>query len=70
MNGYFLISAICMTAYFIIGSIYEERKLITEFGKVYEDYQQAVPGLIPSFRRFLTRDEANILIAKHQNKVE
>ena len=62
MNAHFLISACCMTAYFIVGSIYEERKLLIEFGQVYRDYQRAVPGLIPSFRRFLTRKKAQILL--------
>lgn len=63
MNAHFLISACCMTGYFIAGSIYEERKLIVEFGQVYLDYQRAVPGLIPSFRRFLTREQAKILLS-------
>jgi len=63
MNAHFLISACCMTAYFIAGSIYEERKLVIEFGQVYRDYQQAVPGLIPSFRRFLTREQAKNLLS-------
>ncbi len=35
------------TAYFYLGSIPEEQKLIEEFGKAYRRYQQAVPRLIP-----------------------
>jgi protein-S-isoprenylcysteine O-methyltransferase Ste14 len=35
------------TAYFYLGSIPEEDKLIAEFGDVYRRYQQAVPRLIP-----------------------
>ena len=33
--------------YFYVGSIYEERRLLVEFGQSYRDYQQAVPRLIP-----------------------
>jgi protein-S-isoprenylcysteine O-methyltransferase Ste14 len=35
------------TAYFYIGSIFEERKLVAEFGDVYREHQRRVPRLIP-----------------------
>ena len=35
------------TAYFYLGSIPEEDKLIDEFGDAYRRYQQSVPRLIP-----------------------
>lgn len=35
------------TAYFFIGSIYEERKLAASFGDEYRTYQQRVPRLLP-----------------------
>ena len=35
------------TAYFYLGSIPEEQKLIEEFGEAYRRYQRAVPRLIP-----------------------
>jgi len=35
------------TAYFYIGSIYEERRLLVEFGAAYRHYQRCVPRLIP-----------------------
>ena len=35
------------TAYFYLGSIPEERKLIEEFGNAYRRYQQIVPRLFP-----------------------
>jgi protein-S-isoprenylcysteine O-methyltransferase Ste14 len=41
--GFFAIS----TAYFYLGSIPEEQKLIEEFGDAYRRYQQVVPRLIP-----------------------
>jgi protein-S-isoprenylcysteine O-methyltransferase Ste14 len=39
---YFLISL-----YFYVGSIYEERRLLAEFGSAYREYQRCVPRLIP-----------------------
>ncbi len=36
-----------ISAYFVIGSILEERKLVREFGEKYREYQQGVPMLIP-----------------------
>ncbi|MFQ5613169.1 MAG: methyltransferase family protein [Anaerolineae bacterium] len=35
------------TLYFYIGSMYEERRLLAEFGPAYRAYQQRVPRLIP-----------------------
>jgi protein-S-isoprenylcysteine O-methyltransferase Ste14 len=35
------------TLYFYVGSIFEERKLVQEFGQVYLDYQKQVPRLLP-----------------------
>ncbi len=42
------------TAYIVIGTILEERKLVREFGEVYVEYQREVPMLIP-FVRFRVR---------------
>ena len=36
-----------LTVYLILGAIYEERKLVREFGEEYTQYQQEVPMLIP-----------------------
>lgn len=38
---------ISVTAYFWIGSIFEERKLQQEFGIAYREHQQTVPRLLP-----------------------
>ena len=38
------------TVYFCVGSIFEERKLVAEFGEAYRDYQRRVPRLIPRIR--------------------
>ncbi|MBP7962626.1 MAG: isoprenylcysteine carboxylmethyltransferase family protein [Caldilineaceae bacterium] len=39
------------TAYFYLGSIHEERRLVREFGEAYVRYQAQVPRLIPGLRR-------------------
>lgn len=36
-----------LTAYILIGSEFEERRLVSEFGQAYADYQSLVPRLIP-----------------------
>jgi protein-S-isoprenylcysteine O-methyltransferase Ste14 len=41
------------TLYLYIGSIFEERRLITEFGEQYLIYQQQVPRFIPRPNHFL-----------------
>ena len=43
-----LITVLCMILYFVIGSFFEEKKLIRTFGKKYLDYKKEVPAFIPS----------------------
>ena len=57
-----LVSCVAMTAYFVIGSRLEERKLVREFGQRYRRYQQSVPALIPLPGRYLGRAAANEII--------
>jgi protein-S-isoprenylcysteine O-methyltransferase Ste14 len=38
---------IALTVYILIGSEFEERRLRSEFGQAYADYQRRVPRLIP-----------------------
>lgn len=40
-----------LTIYLVIGAIYEERKLVREFGTAYIDYQKKTPMLIPGLSR-------------------
>jgi protein-S-isoprenylcysteine O-methyltransferase Ste14 len=42
-----LIANIILTLYTLIGTLLEERKLLTEFGDEYASYRQTVPMLIP-----------------------
>jgi methanethiol S-methyltransferase len=46
-----LIACIIITAYTLAGTVLEERKLVTQFGKDYVDYKRQVPMIIPSFRK-------------------
>lgn len=47
MSATHLTFALLLTAYFVIGAIFEERDLIRNFGKEYREYQKKVPMLIP-----------------------
>lgn len=56
---------VMLTLYLIIGSWFEERKLIAYHGKVYQEYQQKVAGLIPLPWKMLTPAEAAALTSKY-----
>lgn len=43
------------TAYILIGIIFEERKLLREFGQRYADYKRKTPMLIPGLIKATTR---------------
>ena len=47
MDLFYLTFFICIVAYFYIGSIFEEKKLVRHFGDIYVTYQQSVPRLFP-----------------------
>lgn len=42
-----LLFNLCATAYFLIGAVHEERRLLSEFGDAYARYRAQVPMLIP-----------------------
>lgn len=42
-----LVLNLAFSAYFYIGAIFEERKLVAQFGQAYRNYQHQVPMLIP-----------------------
>ena len=44
-----LIADSIITLYTLIGIRFEENKLVREFGKPYEEYQNEVPMIIPRF---------------------
>jgi protein-S-isoprenylcysteine O-methyltransferase Ste14 len=47
MTTNLLTTTLLFTLYFYLGSIFEERRLVAEFGSTYQDYQQRVPRLLP-----------------------
>ena len=52
-----------ITVYLFAGSRMEEQKLIEHYGEAYENYQKQVPGLFPLPWRWLSKNEANYLVA-------
>ncbi|GAB6039547.1 methyltransferase family protein [Endothiovibrio diazotrophicus] len=62
MEPALLLSAILVTAYFVLGSRLEERKLIAYHGERYRRYRERVPALIPWKGRALTASEAEFLV--------
>jgi protein-S-isoprenylcysteine O-methyltransferase Ste14 len=57
-----LVSTACITAYFWLGSLLEERKLIAHHGEAYARYRQRVGGLIPLPGHTLNEQEARKLV--------
>lgn len=66
MNEAFLVSALAITAYLVVGSWLEERKLIDSHGAAYRSYMAAVPGLIPLPWKYLSKAEAASLVSRQQ----
>ncbi|MFZ2865009.1 MAG: hypothetical protein WA440_09685 [Ignavibacteriaceae bacterium] len=54
MNLFYLTMFISFTAYFYIGSYYEEKKLVRLFGDVYSNYRKNVPRIFPIRIKFLS----------------
>jgi protein-S-isoprenylcysteine O-methyltransferase Ste14 len=51
MTGNLLALNVGITIYLIVGALYEERKLVKEFGEEYRQYRERTPMLIPGLRR-------------------
>lgn len=47
MDVFYLTFYICLIVYFIVGAVYEEKKLVKKFGVQYLEYQKKVPALLP-----------------------
>lgn len=50
-----------ISAYLLIGSRIEERKLITHYGEAYQEYCRQVPGLFPLPWRWLNKEDVDRL---------
>lgn len=66
MDWALLISALCISGYFILGSRLEERKLLVLHGAVYADYRRLVPALLPLPWRRLSPEQARELEGRAQ----
>jgi protein-S-isoprenylcysteine O-methyltransferase Ste14 len=53
MTSNLLALNIGLTLYLVVGAIYEERKLVREFGDAYTRYQALIPMLIPRLNKVL-----------------
>lgn len=62
MDGVMFLSSLMISGYFLLGSRFEERKLLVYHGERYRYYRTRVPGLIPRPWRFLRRREAERLM--------
>lgn len=58
LNAAWLLTSLLATAYLVLGSRLEERKLIEYHGDAYRRYRERVPGLFPLPWRRLTQSEA------------
>jgi protein-S-isoprenylcysteine O-methyltransferase Ste14 len=61
LNAGWLVAALAVTIYLVIGSRLEDAKLIAAFGDTYRRYRDRVPGLVPLPGRCLSQAEADAL---------
>lgn len=61
LNAAWLVAAVAVTLYLVIGSRLEENKLIALYGEAYRRYRRRVPGLIPVPGRSLSAADAKAL---------
>jgi protein-S-isoprenylcysteine O-methyltransferase Ste14 len=48
LNSFVL--ALALTGYLLVGMLFEERKLLREFGRAYAEYKSVTPMLLPGLR--------------------
>ncbi len=65
-----LLVYLLVTAYFVIGSRMEERKLIAYHGEVYQRYQEQVAAVFPLPWKILSAEQADALIKDSLSKKE
>lgn len=68
MDSATLISAIMISLYFVIGSRFEEQKLLIYHGEKYRRYKQKVPALLPLPWKYLSQSEAEKLSCSRENE--
>jgi protein-S-isoprenylcysteine O-methyltransferase Ste14 len=55
MSVNLLVMDLALSAYILIGAMFEERKLRKEFGQAYTDYMSVTPMLVPFLKRNKSR---------------
>ncbi|KPK40955.1 MAG: hypothetical protein AMJ69_00510 [Gammaproteobacteria bacterium SG8_47] len=68
MNVALFITAVTITLYFVVGSRLEERKLVVYHGDAYREYRRRVPALVPRPWQFLTKAQADDLLARWRGR--
>lgn len=68
MNPAILLSSVMLSAYFVIGSRLEERKLVALHGNLYRRYMRHVAGLFPLPGKTLSAGQAERLLARYRGK--
>lgn len=63
MDAARLVSTVCITLYFWLGSRLEERKLLAYYGDAYARYRRRVNGLVPWPGKILGKTEARAIVA-------
>lgn len=63
MDAPLFATAVLISLYFVVGSRFEEGKLLEYHGDVYRRYRRLVPGLVPLPWRYLTCEQARTLTA-------
>ncbi len=51
MSGSWLVFSIGATLYFFIGSYFEEKKMLRQYGDLYGEYKKAVSWMIPWYKK-------------------
>jgi len=62
MNAAWLVSAVILTLYILVGSRREENDLVARYGEQYREYRKRVPALIPLPWRYLSARQAQDIL--------
>ena len=65
LNSFIVYAA--LTIYILIGIVFEERKLLREFGPAYAEYRSRTPMLLPGWPKAVAQERASAGIS-HGNK--
>jgi len=57
MDLFYFVTAVCFVIYFYIGSVIEEKKLVSLFGETYVKYQQSTGRILPKLKTILRKNE-------------